>query len=496
MTAQNKILKWLPILLVGIVGVLAIRAMTNGMAVKSLLLDEAFFARNLRLFPDGYAQQSAPSAPLFYGLTYLLIQFFGTGEWVYRLLPSLSAIAGMGVLGWFLWKHFSKPASIFAIILSVGSIPLIEYGANAHPYATDFFFSALLLAIMIAYLQSPSTKLWIIWNGVAFLAVALSMPAIFVVVSMAFVLILRHLLQKDFSGLWKRLLGLIPVGTFILLIGIFVYMEKAGSRRDMWYWADNFPSSLAPQVVAKWSFAATNKLLGFFYWNFQEGLIGLFIVLLGTAWLIRQKKCMVVGFCWLPVLMAMGAAVFQKWPYGPLRVMLYALPFFSVLLAAGLESLWKDVKSRQVKIIIGIACFILLIPQSWILGRAFEKIEDSEEAIRSLSETVVPMSQSNDKFFVYYAAEVQFQYYFHDSIEQAVFLPWELRGQRDEMEAFIESHIQDVEDRFWLIFSHVVVGEDQTLTEIAGKWGTFQDQFVFPGCKAVLFKLKNEAQDG
>jgi hypothetical protein len=403
---------------------------------------------------------------------------------VLRLLPLLSAIAGLVLMGVFLCKTYSRLSAMIAFILTASSIPLIEYGANAHPYAADFFWAVVLLALGYNYVQRPARKGWYLWIIACFFAIAFSLPALFVIAAFSVVLIAKDLREKSFQAFWDKMKGLIPLAIYIGCLGIFIYLPKAGSRQDMFYWEGNFPGSLLPWTVFKWAFTSTNKLLGYLFFSYQEGLIGLFLLLLGTAWMLKKNRYVLCGMCWGPVLLSVCAAVFQKWPYGPLRVMLFALPFFVVLMASGLELVWESVRSNITRL----ACVALLIPQSWILTRGFEHIEDSEEAMRSLSEAVHPDVQKDDVFIVYYAAEVQFQYYFVEYSDRAVIQSWDHRGRPADMKTFLESHIPEGGRRFWLVFSHVVEDEDEAMVSMAEKWARRMKSYEFPGCGAFLFE--------
>jgi len=468
--------------------VLSVLAMVNGIHVKSLLLDEAFFARNLQNFPQGYTYQSAPSAPLFYLISYTLVLLLGDAEWVLRLFPLITAVAGLLVMLRLVWKHFSRMTAVLTGILTASSIPLIEYGANAHPYATDFFCSVILLLSALAYLCQPSRNNWWVWIVVAFVSVTLSLPAVFVVVTFAVLLVVRDIQKRSFQDLRQKMTGLIPLALFMIALGVFLYLPKAGSRQDMFYWEGSFPESLLPWTVLKWAFTNTTAMLGYFFWSYQGGLIGLFLILLGTAWLLKKKQAVLCAVCWGPVILSAGVALFQKWPYGPIRVMLFALPFFVMLVASGLELVKDSVKTKVPRLVVLLAFITLLVPQSWILTRGFQHIEDSEEAVRSLSAAVQPDASEDDVFLVYYAAEVQFQYYFSSYMDQAVVQPWTQRGQVEQIRDFLESHIPEKGRRFWLIFSHVVGDEDALMVSMAESSGRLIRSYTYPGCGAYLFE--------
>jgi len=463
-------------------------AMANGITVKSLLLDEAFFARNIMEFPEGYNRPSAPSAPLFYLVSYGMVLIFGNGEWVYRLLPLLSAIAGLILMILLLWKHYSRMAATLAIILLATSIPLIEYGGNAHPNATDFFCSALLLFITYHFTLRPSNRLWWLWIVCSIAALGLSLPAVFVVMASSVIFLFRDIWKRQYTQLWQKMKGFIPLGIILFCLVLFVYLQKSGGRDDFPYWVIHFPDNIMPWTVFKWAFANTNALLGYLFWNSEYGLIGLFLILLGTAWFVLKKQYTLCFVCWGPVLLTIGAASLEKWPYGPLRIMLFLLPLFILLIGGGLESIWQSVQSRASKMVVFMACLLLLLPQSWILTRSIAHVEDSKEAMRSLSDAIKDEIMRDDVILVYYGADVQFQYYFPEYLDSAIIEPWSHSGDDYEIEYFVESNIRDIVGRFWLIFSHSQLKEDEFMLSVAEKYGQLLQSFAFPGCSAYLFE--------
>ncbi len=488
LSAHTPFIDRVTYVILSIAVILSVLAMINGMHVKSLLLDEAFFARNLQNFPQGYTYQSAPSAPLFYLISYALVSVLGDAEWVLRLFPLITAVAGLLVMLKLVWTYFSRMTAVLTGVLTASSIPLIEYSANAHPYATDFFCSVILLVSALAYLNQPSRRNWWVWIVVAFVSVSLSLPAVFVVVIFIVLILGRDIRERAFQDLRQKMKGLIPLAVFMIALGVFLYLPKAGSRQDMFYWEGSFPESLLPWTVLKWAFTNTTAMLGYFFWSYQGGLIGLFLILLGTAWLLKKKQAVLCAVCWGPVILSAGAALFQKWPYGPIRVMLFTLPFFAVLVASGLELVKNAVRTKTPRLVVLLAFISLLVPQSWILTRGFQHIADSEEAVRSLSAAVQPDATEDDVFIVYYAAEVQFQYYFSSYLDQAVVQPWTQRGQASEIRDFLESHIPEKGNRFWLIFSHVVGDEDAMMVSIAESSSRLIRSYTYSGCGAYLFE--------
>jgi hypothetical protein len=474
-------------LLIGLVLLAGFLAMTNGIQTRSLLLDEALFVRNLTQFPGGYYISMAPSAPLFYGASYGLMALFGKSEWVFRLIPLLCAVTGIILLSLHLVRNFSRPVAAASVFLLATSLPLVYFAKNAHPYTADFLCSVFLLLLTEALIRSFSRRTFVLWLGVCAVSVVFSFPSLFVVLCSAAALGFSIVMKKDRAVLRSSLPGFAALAVTVLLLVVFIYGRQS-SDRDLAYWAGGFPQSSHPLVLAKFAFEKTGALLGFLFFNGTGGLAGLFLVVTGGAWFVRTKKTLFALFCAGPAFFTLIASFAHKWPYGPVRTVLFLSPFFIVLIAAGLEWVWKAASNRAQKILVACAMVLLLLPQGWVLKQAFVPAGDSEEAVKTLSAAMKSQIADQDRFLVYYAAEVQFRFYFPEYTGRSVFQPWSDRGNRDALASFVRKNVEGKAGRFWLVFSHVEDKEDSCMASTAGKFGSLISSHSFPGCSAVLFE--------
>jgi hypothetical protein len=449
---------WFPCL-IGSIFLSGVLAMVNGIQSRSLLMDEAIFARNLDKFHEGYFLSSAPSAPLFYYLSHALVSLIGRSEWVYRLMPAVGAVLGFLLLSYILISSFSRVVALVSIVLTATSLPLVYYAIFASPFATDFFFSVVLLFIAFRLCREFHWAEWWIWIVVSAFAVTMSFSSVFVVTACsAVVLFLNRPCGKTF---WIRFFGLFLLGLFVLFILLRFVFPLAKVQWNVGYWFTYFPSGYMPWSIAKFLFIATERVFEFLFWNGFGGLIGFFLMLLGSAWLIHEKKTRPALLCWGPIGFTVVASFMQKWPYGAVRTVLFLLPFFLFLIAAGIELVWRTaVQNKMSRILIVSAFLALLVPHSWILKKAVIRAGDSEEAIKSLSKAMKPEIRDGDRFMVYFAAEAQFRFYFSQYLDHAVFQSWSDRGNREALEAFVTKHASGCRGRFWLFFSHVSEGEE------------------------------------
>lgn len=472
--------------LIGLILSAGLLAMVNGIGSRSLLLDEALFVRNVGKFPGGYFISMAPSAPLFYGASYGMAALFGKTEWAFRLIPLVFAFAGTLLLSIYLVRNHSKAPAAASVFLLASSVPLVHFAKNAHPYTADFFCSAVLLLLTLNLIRSFSRKTFFFWLGACALSVLFSFPSLFIVLCSAAVLLFSITSKHDRAALRTGLAGFAGLAVFVLALVVLLYGGQS-SDRDLAYWAGGFPVNLHPLALAKFSLEQTEALLGYLFFNGTGGLAGLFLAAIGAAWFVRGRRTLDAVLCAGPAVLTLAASFAHKWPYGPVRTVLFLSPFFILLIAGGLEWVWKAASGRTQKIIAAGAMVLLLTPQSWVFRQAFVPAGDSEEAVKSLAAIVKPEIKTGDRFLVYYAAEVQFRFYFREYADQAVFQPWSDGGNRDALASFVRKNAGKKDGRFWLVFSHVAGAEDSCMVAEAGTSGNLLSSYSFRGCSAFLF---------
>jgi hypothetical protein len=475
-------------------GLLALGALAaaDGIASRSLLLDEALFVRNVSKFPGGYFISMAPSAPLFYALSYAVSAAFGgASEWVFRLIPLLCALGVMALLSLHLTANFSRPVALVCALLAAFSVPLSHFSANAHPYTADVLCSAAMILAALKLIREFSGRTFAAWLAIAGVSVLFSFPALFTVVSCSAFLLLAEGVRKPGSRIKTMAPWLAGLGVYLALLLVLVFMKQSSDHSEYKYWSGCFPANRHPLVLARFAFARTEQALGYLFFNGKNGLIGLFLSVLGTAYFIRKRQVFAAALFWGPVLLALAASFFGKWPYGPLRTVLFLLPSFILLVAGGLEWIWQGASSRAAKAAAACAFALLLLPQAWVVKKAVVPARDSTEAVKSLSAAVKPEIREGDRFLVYYAAEVQFRFYFRQYLDRATFQPWSDRGNPEALEGFVRKEMEGKPGRFWLVFSHLEDGEDKIMISAAEKFGKIVSTHVFPGCGAALVEGEN-----
>ena len=157
-----------------------------------LWCDETMLASNL--LGRGWSDVARPLdycqvCPLgFLGLEWLAVSQFGFSEQILRMGPVLCALASVPLFG-LLARRVLGAGSVGAVLavglFAVAQTP-IRYSAEFKPYATDLLVAAVLMLLALRWREAPSRSRWL-WVLAAFapIAVAVSLPSMFILVAIA-----------------------------------------------------------------------------------------------------------------------------------------------------------------------------------------------------------------------------------------------------------------------------------------------------------------------
>jgi hypothetical protein len=393
----------------------------------------------------------------------------------------------------FLRKHFSKPVAMISASLLVFSFPLNQYASNAHPFTVDFLCATALSILTLRLLREFSKRTWIGFIAVSVVSEISSFPSLFVICSCAAVLVTAEIGKADRSALRTKIKWLAGLFAFITALTFFLYMGQS-SRPDLPFWADFLPPSHSLPGMIKFVYVKTVLLFGYLFFFFENGLIGLFLAVLGTAWFFRKNQIHYGLFCWMPLALTVAASFAKKWPYGPVRTDLFLMPFLLILMASGMEWIWQSASSRASKVLVAGSLLLLLVPQAWMVKKIAVPAGDPEEAIKTLSQSVKPLVRKGDVFLVYYGVDAEFRYYFPEQVPQAVFQSWSGKGNRQELESFIENGMSGRSGRVWIVFGYLTKGDDEIMLTAAKRHGNPILSRSAPDCGAVLLECPDRAQ--
>ena len=346
--------------------------------------DETMLAANL--LDRGWTDLVQPLAyrqvcPLgFLAVEWAVVRLLGFSELSLRLIPAFSALASVPLFHFLARRVLGKATggTLLAVALFAVWEPLIRYGGEVKPYATDLLVSLLLLSVASIWLRSPDRGrgLWVL-AVMAPLAIAVSLPSIFLIGSLAVV------------GFWevfkRRQTGpFIAYGGFLAATGFAIaamaalgqYSTSPASRAYfLKFWATGFPPPLSdPAALVGWMLRShTGPLFaclpgGGTGQNWVTALFfGCFVV--GIVVLGRRQPALVRLFV-LPFLLGIAAATIRRYPYGTsVRVAQFLVPSTILLGTAGVA--WLCARTRQPRIGAWVApaiAIVLVATGLWRLG--------------------------------------------------------------------------------------------------------------------------------
>ncbi len=282
----------------------------------------------------------------FLAIEWIAVRVAGFSELSLRLFPLLCSLASVP-----LFYRLSRSilgrttvGTFLAVAVFAVSEPVIRYAGEAKPYETDLLVSVGLLCLSAEWLASPAASKGL-WKSavVAPLAVAVSLPSLFVIGGIASVGLFELLKSRSAR------FGL-ALAAFLTTAGLSIAaMAAAGQYRSspgdrayfLKFWAGAFPPSInEPAPLAKWLLRVTTGPFFAFPHGGDTRLAWLTPVIfacfaLGTVLLLRNGKSK-VALLVLPILLTLVAAALRRYPFGiSARVNLYLVPAVLVLAAQG-----------------------------------------------------------------------------------------------------------------------------------------------------------------
>jgi hypothetical protein len=311
---------------------------------RTFWLDELWLVRWLR---DGFTPDT-PVPPLFVAMARATGALFGFGERALRI-PALLGYGALIVLPALLPRRrgalvSGRFALLWSLLLALSS-PVGFYATQLKQYTWEAALGAALMVAYLAFDRAPEARGPVqTLFALALLAPLVAVPALLVVVPVMAVawIRLRSLdpaLSQRRAG--QRLLaaGTVGSGAVLALVAARAPSFVAGLANQQLksYWATRYWDG-------SWAFFrdATRHWLGQSLNLVRGGLV--ILALLALLWLVagrgeRTRRALFSVVCVAPLLLALAASRLGRYPYGEVRLMLFALPGALALLAAGFEAL-------------------------------------------------------------------------------------------------------------------------------------------------------------
>lgn len=463
---------------------------------RSLWFDEAAVANKLSetsllTLVDGRSRSN-----LAYPFGFLLaekIAMFVAGnnsELVVRF-PSFLA----GILSIFLFYFLSKKilsywSSLFATFLFAINPMLIYYSSEVKPYSFDVLFSILICWIFFKINEaSTSFKQKLMCFLLVFISVWFSYGVVFILFGSGSILTLYYL----FKGMRKEALsigGLLVVGGISFIFNYFFIIRHFTFNLGLQnYWEFVYPPAMFFGGYFIWA-------RGIFYYfcsmllNYSFGW-ALIFCFFGGVGLYRKNKKFLAMFLGL-FFSVFAASLFHRYPFFG-RLVLFLVPVFLIVIAAGLEAMSFSNKKINIVMSVSLGLFIAYFPMKVALKQLSEPFVQQE--IKSVLKFVSEKRQQGQMIYVFRNARKSFQYYaprFDFSDEDYIY--GQVGGVDEE---FYEMDLKKARsyEYVWIIYTHIMPEEARALDRAIKKCnGVVLDYFLVEASKGLPpGYMKNDA---
>jgi hypothetical protein len=394
---------------------------------RSLWLDESLLTLNLldksftSLFGGLSFNQAAP--PGFLLVERVDVDLFGSSEYALRLFPLICGIASVVLFARFANQILPRASALLALALfSVAEGP-VYYSSEVKQYSTDVAITLLIMVMGLEVLtRKPSSRRLVVFALVGALAVWFSHTAVFAVGAVAVVMLatvaartrLRFWPQALVVGTWSASLivalayerstvshtlssltggastGLLGPGGVTFPTGATFVRNVAGALLDLLG-----VSSSGWEQVARFALSAL-------------GIVG------GIA--IARRSVSTLALLAVPAIGLAVASELRVYPVLP-RTILFLLPYFVILVAAGTVAAAGWIPVRRTAVALAAAAVVLAVPVTTAARHAVAPVqrEETKPVLRHL----LAEWRDGDSLYTFFRAQYPLRYY----LECGCFLP-------------------------------------------------------------------------
>jgi hypothetical protein len=468
-------------------------------ANRSLWLDEAYLSESILTYDFGrfltnplMHWQAAPVGFLL--LEKLGVLALGTSEFGLRLVPLLSGLASVFLFARVVKRCLPPAGGLGALAMFVTLEPLVYYSAEVKQYEMDVAVAlAVLLSAMLYSERSGSIGRVITLGLVGAAGLFCSHPAVFVIAGCGLVLLIEFLRRREtgaallvavVSAVWAILFGL----NYVLFLRPLVHHEGLAA-----YWQSGFMP--LDRTAVLW---LGRSLHGIYadYSTMWMPLPDVAVVAaaLGLAWM-SQRDRRTLGFVVMPAVLALAAAMLQRFPFSG-RLILFVVPFAVLALGAAMQAvLDATLPGRRL-----IPAFVLAVLFAPTIGRGlfFAAFPPGREEIKPLVAYVGEHARPGDGLYVLNLPQVPYRYY-RDRFGigpdrfNLTRVPWIAGNQIEPTEAAFTAELAQLKakGRVWVLLSHIgaMSGPDEgkIVPKVLDAMGTRLEFHEARGAKLFLY---------
>jgi hypothetical protein len=527
---------------------------------RSLWEDEAFIALNIR--GRSFAGLLSPLdlnqvAPVGFLLSEkLATRLLGPADWVLRLTPLLASLAGLPLFYAVARRVLRVPGALIGLLLFSVSIYVVYYAVEVKQYGTDVTVTLLLLWCALRWMESRASRpRKLILVGAGALALWFSHPALFILGGVGTAMLLAgpgepgvgagvgaaSAAVSRWTGSKRRLKPLVPpdVGSALrtdsppsqvmvrsadpaksdaparwntpLVVAFccwaisfaFVYFVSLRHHVDELYllgfWAKGFAPLPTSGSAVRWYVDAFSALF-----TDPVGLdfsfaCQVFAVLGGIA-LYRANRA-ALAMLTVPILFALLASLLKRYPFQG-RLLLFSVPLFLLLIAAGLDALLRarPQLGRGIAALLGFILVLRPVVGALVGLEHFPRQEvpwPPREEMKPVMQYLQAHYRPGDAVYVYSYAAPAFAYYAPvHGLDQVRFQTFFSRQSDDASLANALAPLRG-NRRAWVVLAHVYIGAGrvngaENYLNALDRMGYRQDHFGAQGADLYLFDFSDQ----
>jgi hypothetical protein len=314
--------------------------------VPALWHDEAALVLNVIYLPlsDCFGKllhhEAAP--PLFLVLEHLTMNVLGDSETALRMPVLVLGCVSLILFARVARSQLSPWPATLAVALFAFSDRLIWHATEAKPYAVDVFIAVLVIAGYIHSRAWPLRWQCALWLAILPLAEWISFPACFVSGGLLLALLPAALKARWPDRLAYAFLGVAVLGSFAALALGPAKAQQDGAMTGCW--VNQFADWSHPAKVPLWAAASTAEVLRYALMPLGQVLLPVAIV---GAVRVGRRDGRLLSVLLTPLALSFVAALLGKYPYGGVRVSVFAAPALILLVAEGVTPCWAWLRQRS-----------------------------------------------------------------------------------------------------------------------------------------------------
>jgi hypothetical protein len=343
----------------------------------------------------------------------------------------------------------------------------VKYSQQLREYSIAFLLAALILLFFVRFMKKPNLRNWISFTLVSVLAVFLQYGLALLIVALNAAFLVELIFRENRRTTLGKWLG---SQTFVLLAVLVVYfislreqMQPGGFGASSYlagaYWDGSIRS------LARFAFTNTSQIFEFIN---PTRFLFRFVCVVGFLSLFMRSKGRIPLLMFVfPMAITFVLSMAKLYPYHGDRQDIFLTPMIVVLAGFGFDYISKLDRKYIATSVLIVVLGLSGLRLSWSYLRA-----RGPEHIEPITRILASSYEHGDRIYVYYAAAPAFMFYYRENVDR-----WIYCGESAWTGGFSRympdlDELLSVDGRVWLVFSHCIGGECESIREHASRLRT------------------------